>query len=71
MLQSPNRQGHAYVNGEKKTYTKGHTFAEYTPWLKHAPNANAQVNGDFLSDYINSEEVRNALNIPSSVQAWE
>ena len=48
-------------------------MAEYTPFASHvvASPAGQQVNGDFLSDYMNREDVRKAFNIPSSVQTWE
>ena len=46
------------------------TQAEYTPWLKHQVKSSPRV-GDALSDYVNSEDTRKALNIPKSVQAWE
>jgi cathepsin A (carboxypeptidase C) len=44
-------------------------MGEYTPWLKHVTGPH--VLGDALTDYVNREDVRTAMNIPSSVQAWE
>ena len=58
------------MNGIEKTYKRGKTKLEYTPWAEKTPN-NMKVDGDFLTDYINSEAVRKALNIPDFVQAWE
>jgi hypothetical protein len=45
------------------------TMADYTPWLSHvtAPH----VLGDSITDYVNRADVRTAMNIPASVQAWE
>ena len=48
-------------------------MAEYTPFATHlldSPSANVR-NGDFLSFYMNREDVRAAFNIPDSVQTWE
>lgn len=60
-----------YVNGEAKTYKKGMTMGEYTPWLKHTiANKHLKVSGDFLTTYVNRADVRKAMNIPDSVQAW-
>jgi len=44
-------------------------MAEYTPFATHLIDSpSAQVrNGDFLSFYMNREDVRAAFNIPSSV----
>lgn len=64
------RLGKTMVNGTEKTYKRGRTKAEYTPWARKTPN-NLRVEGDFLSDYVNSAPVRKALNIPDFVQAWE
>lgn len=66
------RIGTVNIGGEEKTYKKGYTFAEYTPWIKNHPGALSQhVFGDEVTTYINSAEVRTALNIPESVQAYE
>lgn len=43
---------------------------EYTPWLKGITDG-GPILGDFLSSYVNREDVRDALNIPVEVQAWE
>ena len=67
------RTGSTVIDGETRYYKKGMTMAEYTPFASHvvASPAGQQVNGDFLSDYMNREDVRKAFNIPSSVQTWE
>lgn len=57
------------VNGHKKTYKRGRTMSEYTPWMKSQDNGD--IFGDALTDYINSPATRKALNIPDSVQAFE
>lgn len=54
------------VNGQLKTYKRGKTFGEYTPWLKHITN-HELITGDILSDYVNNETVRTALHIPADV----
>ena len=59
-------------NGEEKVYKRGKTMAEYTPWIKHlVSKKNNLVSASFLSDYINNHTVREALNIPDFVPAWE
>ena len=67
------RQGSTVIDGKTRYYKKGMTMAEYTPFAGHileSPSAHV-VNGDFLTDYMNREDVRKAFNIPSSVQTWE
>jgi hypothetical protein len=66
------REKTVIIDGQEKTYKSGFTFQEYTSWLNHMPMYAAQqpVLGTFLSDYINREDVRRALNIPSYVQGW-
>lgn len=44
-------------------------MSEYTPWMRHVDNG--IIVGDVLTDYINSDAVRKALNIPADVQAFE
>lgn len=61
------------VGGEKKTYISGRTKAEYTPWVKHFGSRSVKqlkVEGEPVSDYLNSKETRAALNIPDSAPAW-
>jgi len=63
------RMGKVVINGEERTYKKGYTFAEYTPWLKNVDQG--PVMGSFLSDYVNSAELRTALNIPDTLnKTW-
>jgi carboxypeptidase C (cathepsin A) len=63
------RQGHSWVNGELKTYTRGMKMSEYTPWLKYTGQADP-ILGDYFTDYMNREDVRAAFNIPTEVQGW-
>jgi len=64
------RIGRSMVNGTEKTYRKGMTQAEYTPWLKHIANKDRLMYSSF-TEYMNDEAVRTALHIPSDVPAWE
>jgi len=64
------RIGTTTVNGTERTYKRGRTNAEYTPWVRKTPR-NLRVQNDFMSDYINSPKVRKAMNIPDFVQTWE
>ena len=61
------------VEGELKTYKKGMTMREYTPWARHAAEESTAdiLLNDFVTDYMNSEETRKAFNIPKEVQAWQ
>ena len=67
--------GEVLVNGEMKRYQRGVRLEQYTPWLKtHLlfKEAASQLSfGDPMADYLNRADVRAALNIPQSVQAWE
>lgn len=66
------RTGKTLVGGEERTYKRGRTKAEYTPWVNNFGNSTAanRVQADFLSDYVNDPKTRNALNIPDFVQTW-
>mmetsp|Transcript_30413 Transcript_30413/g.29770 ORF Transcript_30413/g.29770 Transcript_30413/m.29770 type:complete len:233 (+) Transcript_30413:583-1281(+) len=68
---SSNRLKETVVHGKTMTYKSGYTQAEYTPWLKDVPAAHNILLGSYLSDYCNREDVREALNIPDSIPAWE
>jgi len=65
------RMKETIVHGKTLTYKSGFTQAEYTPWLKEFPIAHKIRLGDYVSDYVNREDVRAALNIPESLPAWE
>lgn len=72
-MTAADRMGETVINGERRTYKRGMTMAEYTPFattILDSESAQA-VNGDFLTDYMNREDVRQAFNIPSDVQTWE
>lgn len=73
-MSNEDRVGETVIDGEKRSYRRGMTMAEYTPfapqYIMDSPAAQA-VNGDFLTDYMNREDVREAFNIPSAVQTWE
>jgi len=67
------RIGTTIIDGEERTYKRGHTHAEYTKFLAHLLNETEDpvVLGDAVTDYMNWESTRKAFNIPSEVQAWE
>ena len=68
------RYGETVINGEVKTYKRGMTMQEYTPWASHLrndTNAESVVLNDFVTDYMNLAETRKAFNIPDTVQAWQ
>lgn len=68
--QKERRYGETVVNGETKRYKLGMTPAEYTPWLKGFASSTSS-SGDFVTEYLNREDVRAALNIPTDLPGWE
>jgi hypothetical protein len=69
-----NRVGSAMINGEMKTYKRGMTAMEYTPFLfknKEAMNIVPPcVYGSGPTDFFNKQEVRDAFNVKTD-QVWE
>jgi len=67
------RLGSTVVDGKEMTYTRGFTMSEYTPFVKHFPSNpdNEVVYGDMMTDYMNREDVREALHIPSYLQPFQ
>merc|ERR1712147_363572 len=60
---SDERFGVSEVSGEK--YKRGYTFSEYTPWLKKYQGGRSEaVFGSNVTDFLNIQEVQDALNIP-------
>lgn len=67
--------GSTIVDGTERTYKRGSTAGERTPWLRSVfgedhPMLN-QILGDGQSDYLNRADVRQALNIPSWITSYE
>ena len=62
--------GETVINGEKRLYKRGYKMTDYTPWLKDVYGDSAPILGDYVSDYLNREDVREALNIPSDIQSY-
>jgi len=73
---SEDRNRKVMIDGHEKTYKAGYTFLEYAPWLskiipRHVLESSSHpLLGDYLSDYANRPDVRQALNIPTWVPAW-
>jgi hypothetical protein len=68
---APNsRIGEVEIDGEIKKYKRGMLQEEYTPWMKNTLKSKHLL-GNGVSDYVNREDVRKALNIPTTIQAWE
>jgi len=60
------------IDGKLQTYKKGYTMSEYTPWVKHLKQSSEEVIlGDYLSDYMNRQDVREAFHVPSDAPGWE
>lgn len=54
VLKGEARLGSTFIEGEEKTYKRGMTMSEYTPWAKHLLKENDDiVLGDYVSDYMN------------------
>jgi hypothetical protein len=71
ILNSEERMAEAIVEGEVKTYKRGKTMKEYTPWAKHVlRSGEGPILGDGVSSYMNREDVRAALNIPKDLAGW-
>ena len=71
LLKGSNRLQSVNINGEEKTYKAGMTMKEYTPWAEHiSENMSHPLLGAYLTEYVNRPDVRQALHIPDSVQAW-
>mmetsp|Transcript_6525 Transcript_6525/g.10489 ORF Transcript_6525/g.10489 Transcript_6525/m.10489 type:complete len:363 (+) Transcript_6525:42-1130(+) len=67
------REGKVTVGGQEKTYKRGYTPRELTPWLAKMNPKNKHLDRVMdvsLSDYINQEDTRSALHIPNDVQSW-
>ena len=65
------RNATAMVNGVEKHYLRGMKQSEYTPWIKHLlSEENDAVTNTFLTDYLNQEDVRTALHIPTDAPGW-
>jgi hypothetical protein len=60
------------IDGNLKTFRRGYTMSEYTPWVKHLKSSNEEVVlGDYLSSYMNRQDVRDAFHVPSEAPGWE
>jgi hypothetical protein len=72
ILADANREGKVMINGEEKTYRRGRTLREYTPWLnkKILESDNHPLLGDGISTYVNSPATRAALHVPDSAPGW-
>jgi len=66
ILEEHERIATVVIGGEEKTYRRGYTMGEYTPWMKHLSNEK-MVMGDYVSTYMNDPDLRTALNIPQTV----
>ena len=63
--------GYTEIAGETHTYQRGFTMSQYTPWLADMMPDDEPILGDYMSQYMNKPEVREALNIPDKVQPYQ
>lgn len=63
------------TNTQWKPRKSSVTAHDYTPWAKRSNNQSNELPpctwGSPLIEYLNSDEVRQNLHIPSSIQAWD
>jgi len=72
ILGAEERMAKTLIGGQEKTYKRGMTLGEYTPWVKHFGESRKHaVRGDYLSDYVNNATVREALHIPEYAPGWD
>ena len=70
-LRGSERNAHTFVDGQRKDYKVGYTMAEYTPWIKEILGEHGENSlGNYVSHYLNREDVRTAMHIPTSAPAW-
>ena len=62
--------GETTINGETKYYKRGITMGRYTPWLADQYGEEGPRLGDYMSDYMNKPEVREAFHIPDHIQPY-
>jgi len=62
--------GSVEIGGETKHYKRGFRQGEYTPWMSEFYGHEGELLGSAVSDYMNSKDVREALNIPDEVGGW-
>ena len=70
---SEDRYATAVIGGEERTFKRGYTQREYTPWAEHIKHSRYSdvVLGDFVTFYMNRQDTRDAFNIPDDVQVYE
>ena len=60
--------GTTWIGGEERTYKRGYTRKEYTPWMFDADSTDDQpILGDAVTDYMNMNTTRTAMHIPDEV----
>jgi len=59
------------INGEERKYKRGYTQSEYTPWVSGMKHDKEVILGDYISDYMNRADVREAMHIPDYVPTWQ
>lgn len=57
-LKEGSRLGQVMIANEERTYIRGFTHDEYTPWLKNRGILGSPLLGSGVSDYANRADVR-------------
>ena len=63
-LSEEEKWGTTVIGGVEKKYKRGYTMGEYLRFIKRPFSGSDRVQGAFLHDYLNKEEVQEALHIP-------
>jgi carboxypeptidase C (cathepsin A) len=63
--------GETIIDGERKTYQRGYKITDFAKWMKGYVSEIGPIFGEASSDYLNRQDVRKALHIPSYTQPWE
>lgn len=73
-LSAEERIGKTVIGGVERTYKRGYTMKEYTPWLNRQMEGEGEkemVMGAPVSDYLNQADLRKVLHIGDEIQPWE
>ena len=59
------------INGQEKTYRRGFTSNEYLWWSNSPLKSDNDIQAEFLTDWMNLPETREALHIGDDAPGWE
>uniref|UniRef100_A0A7S3K994 Carboxypeptidase n=1 Tax=Euplotes crassus TaxID=5936 RepID=A0A7S3K994_EUPCR len=65
------RVGKTIIDGEERYYPRGYKMTDYTPWLEDIYGESAPILGDYVSDYLNRPDVRDAFHIKKEIHTYK